>query len=210
MREVELSRQAQHRQDKRKRVSEDMSNREVILSESRDTSSAGPNSVMPVSSLSSLEMGNAARGLEMQPTMPTAEQQQQQQQRQQQQHQHQQQQQQPPQQQQQQSQLPQPHQYTLGSEASRPPATSFPDLDRWPMQGGFNYPAEMPSDLGLTQFVTSNNFDSPKDLWKDFPEQFADPSLITSSLYGLPVMSGPIQGQAPPLIGEFASMYNSK
>ena len=68
----------------------------------------------------------------------------------------------------------------------------------------------MPGDLALTQFVTSNNFDSPKDLWKDFPEQFADPSLITSSLYGLPVMSGPIQGQAPPLISEFASMYNSK
>jgi len=96
---------------------------------------------------------------------------------------------------------------TSGSEAS--PTTGFQAFDRWSVHDGFTF------SPGLSQFVDGGNFDSPKaDLWKDFPEQFNDPSLLTSSLYGLPVLSGPMaamsgmQGQPPSFMGTDFPLYS--
>lgn len=43
------------------------------------------------------------------------------------------------------------------------------------------------------------------DVWKDISEGFGDPALITSSLYGLPVMQG---SQATGFMNEFNTMYS--
>ncbi|GJJ14593.1 hypothetical protein Clacol_008859 [Clathrus columnatus] len=46
---------------------------------------------------------------------------------------------------------------------------------------------------------------SASDVWKDISEGFNHPALITSSLYGLPVMQG---SQSTGFIGDFNTMYN--
>lgn len=268
MHEVELSRQArqaQRRQDKRKRVSEDAdgsanSNADpnanshthghgharapshahqhvntnahmhvnthahtytddgsaVVLPDPRgmETTGAGAGTASGMGvgasgkvrmvSLTSLDLGGSEMGMGMQSasTMQSVDQQRQRQQ--------------------QQSQLPQSHRFALGMDVPRTSAQTFQGFDRWSTQEGFHFPASMSSDTGggggggdgsgsLTSFVSSGNLDSSaKGLWKDFPEQFADPSLITSSLYGLPVISGPMQGQTPSFLGDFSAMYSSE
>jgi hypothetical protein len=109
--------------------------------------------------------------------------------------------------------------YTLGLDTSGsdpPPTNGFQDFERWSSQDGFNYSPGLSGDMVLSQFVDAGNFDSPRaDLWKDFPEQFNDPSLLTSSLYGLPVLSGPMtmtatgmQGQPPTYLGTDFTLYS--
>lgn len=183
MRDVELSRQAQRRlnkQDKRKRTPEGTNDNVVNLSEPRHGQSTVLDGNVSAPPLPSVEFGKT----EMQPAMPPLEPQPQPR-----------------------LQFSQPQQYSLRVDVSNSPVNSFSDFDRWPTQEGFNYPSGL---SGMTQFADTGSSDSPKDLWKDFSEQFADPSLITSSLYGLPVISGPLQGQAPPFMGDFSSMYNSQ
>jgi len=74
----------------------------------------------------------------------------------------------------------------------------------WSAQDGFTYPAHTNQ-----MYVDARDFDSLKgaDSWKAFPDQFEvnDPSLITSSLYGLPAMSG---SSSAPFAGDLSSMYN--
>jgi len=74
--------------------------------------------------------------------------------------------------------------------ASGPSPPDFTSASNNPSTSNPSYPSS--STTSSTE-LTYASFDSPKaDLWKDFPEQFGvgDPSLITSSLYGLPVMHG--------------------
>jgi hypothetical protein len=188
MRDVELSRQAQrrlHKLDKRKRAPEDTNDSEVTPSEPREVSNAAADNVVATHPLSELKLGNREPETGVPPTMQTAN---------------------PPGHPQ--TQFSQPQQYPLASEMTNPPTNSFPEFERWSTQEGFSYQSGL-TGLG-TSFVDTGSFDSPKDLWNGFPEQqFADPSLITSSLYGLPVISGPMQSQAPPFLGEF-SLYNSE
>ncbi|KAF8470363.1 fungal-specific transcription factor domain-containing protein [Gautieria morchelliformis] len=189
MRDVELSRQAHRRLpklDKRKRAPEDTNDSNVTLSEPREASNAAADNVVATHPLSDLELGNREPATGVPPSMRTAN---------------------PPGHPQ--NQLSQPQQYSLGLDMANPPTNSFPEFERWSTQEGFSYQSGL-TGLGTTSFVDSGSFDSPKDLWNGFPEQqFADPSLITSSLYGLPVISGPMQGQAPPFLGEL-SLYSSE
>ncbi|KAF8512680.1 fungal-specific transcription factor domain-containing protein [Hysterangium stoloniferum] len=87
---------------------------------------------------------------------------------------------------------------------SHPQPYAEPQSYHWTPQDGFTYPAHTNQ-----MYVDARNYDSFKgsDPWKGFPNHFEvnDPSLITSSLYGLPVMSGP---SSAPFVGDLSSMYS--
>ncbi|KIJ37097.1 hypothetical protein M422DRAFT_33953, partial [Sphaerobolus stellatus SS14] len=97
---------------------------------------------------------------------------------------------------------------------SLPPTSSFQSAWNGPSgingYSGSSYGNSGPSSSNapVSEDLTYSSFESPKgDLWKEYPEQYTvpDPSLITSSLYGLPVINSSNihhPGSQPPHMGQ--------